>query len=737
MPIRSLNTITRKTRLLFFSLLLCTGASLYGQEIKEMRFTNQPITDILLALGEISGNSIVPDETVKGSASYYFAETDFETALQVFLGAYKMYYRKEGNVYYVSRISTGYDPDRGTLTMDAEDVEILYLIRSASKAMGKTILYDPLPAQPLTVHVQDVEPEKFLDIIVKRFTDFTVESDDDYYYIKRIPQATESRTAGRPAASGAFPGLLIERKGDLYSIDVEKGRFQEVIDALFLKADLEYSMLMRKDLILDRLRFSDKDFDQLLRLILEQAAADYTVVGEVYYLFEIQQKDVLNKFVTNIRIPLTYIPVKELVNLLPADLSSSRLYKLDTTTNSLILSGSLEEIGPVQKFIRQIDRPLSGLDYHRFDLSYLDPAKIQTLLPAELKYIEPIVVPATSSFVALVSEENRQKLEQYLALIDRPEESVMIKLKYIKAEELEKKLPPSISKDEIISTNDPSTIFVKTSAKKLQDLYRELKVLDRPVPQIRYQILVIQSGEGDTIDWSNSIDASTVDSGSQYALVGTVGKLLSLNFDVISSLGYQFALKLNLSLSENRARVLADTTLLSLSDNEVSFQNTETYRYREIEVDEDGNVKYTGVTREITAGLIFTIKGWISADNMITMNVKATVSKRGTDTSTTTGSLPPTSEHIVNTQVRTFSGEPVVIGGLIRQEKNSQVSRVPVLGHIPLLGLLFQTRKDSVENSELTIYIIPHLEYSELEEADLGLRLDTLYRKFRRTLRNE
>jgi general secretion pathway protein D len=113
------------------------------------------------------------------------------------------------------------------------------------------------------------------------------------------------------------------------------------------------------------------------------------------------------------------------------------------------------------------------------------------------------------------------------------------------------------------------------------------------------------------------------------------------------------------------------------------------------------------------------------------------VSKRGTDTSTTTGSLPPTSEHIVNTQVRTFSGEPVVIGGLIRQEKNSQVSRVPVLGHIPLLGLLFQTRKDSVENSELTIYIIPHLEYSELEEADLGLRLDTLYRKFRRTLRNE
>lgn len=733
MPIRPLKAATLKKRLLFLSFLLAAGTALYGQQIKEMRFTNQPITDILLALGEISGNSIVPDETVKGGASYYFAETNFETALQVFLSTYKMYYRKEGNIYYVSRIRAGYDPDRGTVTMDAEDVEIVYLIRAASKAMGKTILYDPLPAQALTMHVKEVEPEKLLDIMVKRFANFAVESDKDYYYIKRIPEAVEARAPGRPSAPGAF----IEKKGDLYSIDVEKGRFQEVIDALFLKAGLEYSLLMRKDLILDRLRFRDKDFDQLLRLILEQAGADYTIVGEVYYLFEIQQKDVLNKFVTNLRIPLTYIPVKELVNLLPADLSSSRLYKLDTTTNSLILSGSLEEIGPIQKFIRIIDRPLSDRAYHRFDLSYLDPAKIQTLFPAELKYVEPIAVPSTNSFVALVSEENRRKLEQYLALVDRPEQSVMIKLKYIKAEELEKKLPPSISKAEIISTNDPSAIFVKTSARKLQDLYRELKILDRPVPQIRYQILVLQYGEGNTIDWSDSLEVSTLDSGPQYALVGTIGKLLSLNFDVISSLGYQFALKLNLSLSENRARVLADTTLLSLSDNEVSFQNTETYRYREIEVDEEGNTKYTGVTREITAGLIFYIKGWVSADNMITMNVKATVSKRGTDVSTTTGTLPPTSEHIISTQVRTFSGQPVVIGGLIRQEKSSQISRVPVLGHIPLLGLLFQTRKDSVENSELTIYIMPHLEYSELEEAGLGLRLDALYRKFRRTLQNE
>ena len=55
-----------------------------AQQIKEMEFKNQAIVDILLALAEMSGKSIVPDETVTGTASYYFNETDFETALKIF-----------------------------------------------------------------------------------------------------------------------------------------------------------------------------------------------------------------------------------------------------------------------------------------------------------------------------------------------------------------------------------------------------------------------------------------------------------------------------------------------------------------------------------------------------------------------------------------------------------------------------------------------------------------------------
>jgi type II secretory pathway component GspD/PulD (secretin) len=58
------------------------------------------------------------------------------------------------------------------------------------------------------------------------------------------------------------------------------------------------------------------------------------------------------------------------------------------------------------------------------------------------------------------------------------------------------------------------------------------------------------------------------------------------------------------------------------------------------------------------------------------------------------------------------------------------VSKLPLLGDIPLLGILFQSRKESLNNSELVIYVVPRVEYGEEEEAGAGLKLERLYHRF-------
>ena len=657
-------------------------------------------------------------------------ESGFEEALTVFLQTYKLYYTKENDIYYISRIRTEFDSPTGTISMDAEEVEMPFLIKAASRTIGKTILYDPLPSESLSVHVVRIKPEKLIDIIIKKFSEYRVEIDDDYYYIKRIPQIAE------PSKTGTQQGMVssLTKDGDTFSLLVEKSRFRDVIDNLFLQAGYEYSFLITKDTLLENLRFQHKTFEQLLRLVLEQANADFALIGDIYYIFEVLQRDILKKFKSMIRLPLTHISVQELPKLFPPDLLSSKFYKIDLQTNSVILNGSMEEITPIQDFILKIDQPFEGQRYYRFDLSYLDVENVKAVLPPTFQYIEPIIIPSTNSFVIRLSPENKEVLERYIALADQFEEAEMVKLKYIKAEDLLKKLPPSISPDDITETQDPSIIFIRGTSKKIQNVYRELKVLDRPTPQIKYQILVIQHQEGESLNWSDSVESSLIEEGAVNAFLGTIGQLLNLNFDIVSTFGYQFAVRLNLDLSNSKARVLADTTLNGTAGDEVKFQNTETYRYRDLEIDEQGNPKPTGVTREITAGLIFNITGWASGDGMVTMNINATVSKRGTDVSGTSGTLPPTSEHIITTNIRTRSGEPIVIGGLIRQEKSNIVSKIPLLGDIPYLGYLFQTRKDSIESSELVIYIVPHIDYAadyaaSVEER-LSIHFERLYQKF-------
>ena len=716
----------RSPRAWWILLLLAAGCfPASAQQIKEMQFVNQPVNDILLALGAVSGKSIIPDETVGGTASYHFAATDFDTALQVFLSTYKMYVRKQDSVYYVSRIRVDADQAAGLISMDAEDVEISYLIRAASKAVGRTILFDPLPGQPLTVHVSRLPTDKLLEIIVKRFPDYRVDVDQDFFYVKRIPTAAPQAQAGRPGATGA----LVERVGEQYSLRVEKGRFVEVIDALFSKAQREYSLLSKKDIILDKMRFEAKPFERILRLLLEQANADYALIGDIYYIFEIEQRDVLKKLNTTVRIPLTYLSAKELPNLFPAELLSAQLFRIDAPRNAVILSGSVEEIGPAQEFLRKVDQPLADRQYRLFRLNYLNATKIAAILPSEYRHIEPIIIPETNSFVALMPEDTHQAFADYLSLIDKPAGSATVKLKYLKAEDLIKKLPPSIAKEEILETGDPSVVFVRASADKLEDFYRELKVLDKPVPQIRYQILVIQYNKGNSLSFNSSPGVSNAGSGGTNSILASLGKL-ALSFDVVSAFGLQFALNLNAQLDTNDALVRADTALVGLSGQDLELRNTETFRYQEVEVDEKGNTIATGITREITSGLIFKVQGWVSGDQMITMNVKATVSKRGVADTTSGSKIPPTSENIVNTLARTASGQPVVIGGLMRQDTSVQVTKVPFLGHIPLLGYLFQSRTETLENSEIVIYIVPRVELGGAEEADPALTLERLYQRF-------
>jgi type II secretory pathway component GspD/PulD (secretin) len=644
---------------LIILLALLLNQGLFAQRIKSMDFRNRQIRDILMALAEISGTSIIADETVEGLATFHFSDSEFEDSLEIFLSSYDLFYVREGNAIRVSRIRGSMD--NGLVSLRAKDVDVENLIRSLAKMWNTTILYDPLPRTSLSVDIESLPPEKVLDIFMSRLREFSLEKKDSYYYI--------SRAGPGAAAPTASPAAGISREGELYAVALENARFLELIPELFKKGEREYAVLTKTDAALENLYYRNKDFDSLLRIILEQGNADYVIQNDIYYIVELQRRDIIKKFRETRIVPLRYFPAQDLSALLPQDLAAGNNLRVDKKTNAAIVTGTAEEINPIVSFIEQIDRP---------------------------------------------------------------GENWPVSLKYLKTEELLKALPPGVAKEEISDSGFPNLIFYTGPRDKRELFLKDLALVDRPRPQLRYELLVVEYMKNKDARISRGLQinsaAEDAEAGAM-SFLGNLSNVMNLSFDAVAQFGYQFAANLSVQLGENTAEVYANTTLNGLSGQEIKFQNTDTYRYQEFEVDADtGNISRTGVTREITSGLIVTLNGWVSGDDMITISVNATVSKQNNNSSADSTALPTTSERVVHTQVRSPSGKPVVLSGLVKEDTNKIVRKIPLLGDIPLLGRLFRDQTDSKEKTEIVIYIIPYLSRDgETEGQDASLKFERYY----------
>ena len=371
---------------------------------------------------------------------------------------------------------------------------------------------------------------------------------------------------------------------------------------------------------------------------------------------------------------------------------------------------------------------IKDIKSEKYELKYIEVKKFIDALPEELKKNKINVLADINGFIIRCTQEEQKIVEEYIKILDIEKEERAILLKYISSEELLKHLPPAVNKESIVVTGNPNLIFFRGSNIKREKFLKEMELIDKPKAQIRYQLLVVQYEKSENINWAKSLEVKKTKGKPMSEFSGIMSNIFNINFDIVSKFGYQFIAKLNFELAENKARVLADTTLNGITGEEVKFQNTNTFRYIDKTLDSNGKPLY-GSMREITSGLLLNIKGNVSGDGMITMEVNAQVSKQGSG-GVTSGVLPPTSEKIVRTKVRTPSGKPIIIGGLLQVEQNSSEKKIPGLGDIPIAGLAFKDINGSETVTEMVIYIVPYIHREKEKRTGKKERLLRLYKKY-------
>jgi type II secretory pathway component GspD/PulD (secretin) len=728
-------------RFLAGCLLTLLASLAWSQPMKSIEFRDQSIRDILLTLGELNDVSIVPDETVDGKASYVFANMDFQQALQLFLDTFRLSSTLKSNVYSISRVQVIVNPD-GTLDVRAGDVPLKSILRVISNQIGKTILYDNLPNDPFTLNVQNAKIEEILKIAIARYPDFSLEIQDKYFYLKNKAQ---SASASAPTSADA-----IAQNGDSFDLKITHGRFKDLLLSLFSMGKNEFVLLLDRDVIIDNLFLKGLSFDEALKALLLQVNADFKIDKGVYYIYEVQRKDLLKKYLTNIIIPFQYISSADFLKLLPPNLNSGSFFRLDEKGNKIVLSGSLEEIKPIWDFVKLIDQANPGNTTLRVDLKYVKTDDVIPLLPPDLVGFAPLPLPSKTSLLVNLPETKKQAFLDFIQLVDQPIPDTPIHLRYMKADDLIAKLPPTVTADNIIKTNDQTLVFFKGSQAVLQLFKKDLEQLDVPKPLLRYEILVLQFEEGTTLSYQPNLATQTGLPGTSFT--GQFSPALNMNFDVIGDFGAGFVASLSAAITENNAKVVADTTLNGLSGEKVSFQNTTSTYYAANEISTTGTATVVGSVNQLSTGLILNLQGWISSDNMVTLQVDTTLSNQsasnssstsgtstsssstsGTGTSSTSTTLPPnTTEKKLSTQVRMLSGQPLVIGGLKEDDKTTVVNKTPILGDIPGLGLLFKGISDTVDHTEFTIYIVPILDKPDEHMMSEEDRMLMYYHRFQK-----
>lgn len=170
-----------------------------------------------------------------------------------------------------------------------------------------------------------------------------------------------------------------------------------------------------------------------------------------------------------------------------------------------------------------------------------------------------------------------------------------------------------------------------------------------------------------------------------------------------------YRVAMDLAIRNGNARVLANPKIATLNGREASMLvGTRIPFVISGTVFAGGGAATSQQVQREEVGVKLSITPLINADGYITTTIKPEVSSvigfKGQNED-----LPVVATRQATTTVRLKDGGSVIIGGLLSEERTTSTSKLPILGDIPGLGLLFRHTNTQVTKKDLVIEVTPRI----------------------------
>lgn len=342
----------------------------------------------------------------------------------------------------------------------------------------------------------------------------------------------------------------------------------------------------------------------------------------------------------------------------------------------------------------------------------------------------------------------RERLEmeskqQYLEL--SPLKTEFIQVNYAKASDM-----ASIIKDEAnnlisergnVSVDErTNTLLVQETSEYLEEIKTILKALDIPVKQVQIESKIVVANDdfsrglgvklgysvrtsplvldgaktnnsviigggigGDTsvatgTGFLNADNASTPQENYQVSLPIT-SPTGALKMFVGRQGSYLLNLELQAAQAEGRGEIISSPTVITANQREATIESGTEIPYLEASSSGATSVSFK------KAVLSLKVTPQITPDKRIIMDLRVNKDSVGTIFS----GIPSIDTNNLITQVLVENGETVVLGGVYETSETNNRGSIPLLGDIPMIGVLFRNKTKTQKKKELLVFITPQI----------------------------
>ncbi|HHQ4557383.1 GspD family T2SS secretin variant ExeD [Aeromonas hydrophila] len=184
------------------------------------------------------------------------------------------------------------------------------------------------------------------------------------------------------------------------------------------------------------------------------------------------------------------------------------------------------------------------------------------------------------------------------------------------------------------------------------------------------------------------------------------------------------------ALSTNtKSDILSTPSIVTMDNKEASFNVGQEVPVQSGSQSSTTSDQVFNTIERKTVGTKLVVTPQINEGDSVLLNIEQEVSSVAQKQATGTADLGPTFDtRTIKNAVLVKSGETVVLGGLMDEQNQEKVSKVPLLGDIPVLGYLFRSTTNTTSKRNLMVFIRPTI----LRDADIYTSLSSnKYSQFR------